>query len=73
MIIAQKTPTIQVWFNSGEARAPWHVGIHDGTAIAETFSRFSEPVSAIRYALDTVSESLELPVIWPENLKVIVN
>ena len=65
--------TIQVYLNSGDARQPWHVGLHDGAAISEIYSQFSNPLEAIRYALDTVSASLNLPVMWPQWLKVVVN
>lgn len=68
-----KQSTIQVWFNSGEAQKPWHVGLHDGVAVAETYRRFPEPVMAIRYALDEVSAKMELPVLWPEWVKVVLN
>ena len=67
-----KTQTIQVYFNGGEARQPWHVGLHDGIAIAASYGMFRTPVEAIRFALDSVAANLDLPVIWPQWLKVVV-
>lgn len=64
--------TIQVWFNSGEARQPWHVGLHDGVAIAETYNRFSAPIDAMRFASEKAKvEALE--VVKPKWLKVVLN
>ena len=65
--------TIQVYFTSGDARQPWHVAKHDGVSVVEIYRQFSNPLEAIRYALDTVSASLNLPVMWPQWLKVVVN
>jgi len=64
--------TIQVYFNPGvSAKTPWHVGLHDGTAIAETFGQFSTPVEAIRRA-EPVSAERRLPIIKPAWLKVVL-
>ena len=65
-------PTIQVYFNSGDARQPWQVALHDGVAVVAIYQQFRNPVEAIRYALDTVSAALNLPVIWPAWLKVVM-
>lgn len=65
-------PTIQVYFNSGEARQPWHVAKHDGVSVVEIYRQFANPIEAIRFALDTVSAKLDLPVIWPTWLKVVL-
>ncbi len=64
--------TIQVYFNSGNPVKPWHVGIHDGKAIAQSFGTYRTPIEAIRYALDTISAQNNLPVVWPEWLKVVI-
>lgn len=63
---------IEVYFCSGEASAPWHVALHDGKAITAIYRQFREPMQAIRFALDTVSVALNLPVIWPTWLKVVL-
>jgi len=67
-----KTQTIQVYFNNADARQPWLVGLHDGVAIAQIYRQFNTPVEAIRFALDTVAAALNLPVIWPQWLKVVL-
>ena len=63
--------TIQVYHNSGEAKTPWHVGLHDGVAITEQFGSFREPIEAIRKAQPVAAER-GLPVIKPAWLKVVV-
>ncbi|MCB0105173.1 MAG: hypothetical protein KDE53_04680 [Caldilineaceae bacterium] len=63
--------TIQVYFNAGEnANRPWTVGLHDGISIVEIFGKFATPISAIRCAFDETP--MNLPVFWPEWLKVVV-
>lgn len=66
-------PTIQVYFNAGEANMPWHVALHDGVAVAAIYCQFRNPLDAIQFALDTVAARLELPVVWPEWLKVVLS
>lgn len=64
--------SISVWFNPGEnAKTPWHVGLHDGVAIAETFGAYSNPVEAIRQAMP-VSAERHLPIVKPAWLKVVL-
>lgn len=65
---------IQVYFSNGSnANKPWHVGLKNGRAIDAHYGDFSTPVEAIRHALDTVAERLDLPVLWPTDLKVVIN
>jgi len=66
------TQTIQVYFCSGEARHPWQVALHDGKSVTAIYNQFANPVDAIRFALDTVAAKLDLPVLWPQWLKVVV-
>lgn len=63
---------IEVYFCSGEGVAPWLVGLHDGKAIMQIYNQFRNPLDAIRYALDTVAATLDLPVVWPQWLKVVI-
>lgn len=68
-----KSPHIKIYFNNGENPAiPWHVALHDGVAVAQIYRQFRNPVDAIRFALDTVAARLDLPVLWPQWLKVVV-
>lgn len=67
-----KQQTISVWFNNGaSAKTPWHVGLHDGVAIAETFGSYSNPAEAIRQAMP-VSAERHLPIVKPDWLKVVL-
>lgn len=63
--------TIQVYFNSGEAKTPWHVGLHDGTAITEQFGAYRNPVEAIERAMPESAER-RLPIVKPAWLKVVI-
>lgn len=67
-----RTETIQVYFNGGDAGRPWHVALHDGVSVVEIYRQFRNPVDAVRYALDSVATVLDLPVLWPQWLKVVV-
>lgn len=67
-----KEKSIQVYRCSGEGEAPWIVALHDGLAIEHIFAQYRNPVEAIRFALDVVAARLELPVMWPQWLKVVV-
>jgi hypothetical protein len=67
-----KQQTISVYFNPGvNAAKPWHVGLHDGTAIAEQFGTYSNPVEAIKRAMP-VSAERKLPIVKPAWLKVVL-
>ncbi len=65
-----KSPTIQVYYCSGEASAPWQVALHDGVAVERIFLQTRNPTKAVRHALDVVAVALNLPVVWPQWLKV---
>jgi hypothetical protein len=67
-----KQQTIQVYWNGHDSAAAWHVALHDGVAIAQIYRQFRNPLDAIRFALDVVATKLNLPVIWPEWLKVVI-
>lgn len=64
--------TIQVYWNGHDITQPWLVGLHDGTAIAQVYDQFRNPLDAIRFALDTVAAKVELPVVWPAWVKVVL-
>lgn len=66
-----KRPTIQVYFCSGEGAAPWQVALHDGVAVERIFLQTRNHIEAIRYALYVVAGTLDLPVQWPQWLKVV--
>ena len=63
---------ILVYFCSGEAAAPWLVGLHDGVAVTQIYQQFRNPVQAIRYALDTVATKIKVPVVCPDGPKVVL-
>lgn len=61
--------SIQVYFCSGDAAMPWHVGLHDGTAISRIFQQFNNPKDASQYA-HRLGATLPFPVKLPEWLPV---
>lgn len=66
-----KQKSIKIYHNSGEANTPWHVGLHDGTAITEQFGAFREPMDAVRKAIPLAAER-GLPATKPAWLKVVL-
>lgn len=66
-------PHIAVYFSNGEnANTPWHVGLKVGRAVDDHYGSFRNPLDAITHALDNVAEALDLPVVWPEWLRVVL-
>ena len=63
---------IEVYFCSGEAAAPWLVGLHDGVSITKIYQQFRNPFVAIQYAKNLVATKVKLPVVWPDGLKAVV-
>ena len=61
---------IEVYFCSGEAAAPWLVGLLDGVSITKIYQQFRSPGVAIQYAKNAVAAKVNLPVVWPDGLKV---
>jgi hypothetical protein len=65
-----KSPTIQVYWNGHDISRPWIVSLHDGVAVERIFLQTRNPTKAVRHALDVVAVALNLPVVWPQWLKV---
>lgn len=63
---------ILVYHCSGEGSQPWLVGLYDGHAVTQIYNQFRNPLEAIRFALDNVAAKVDLPVVWPQWLKVVV-
>jgi hypothetical protein len=62
--------TIQVYFNSHDITQPWIVALHDGVSITKIYQQFRSPGVAIQYAKNAVAAKVNLPVVWPDGLKV---